>query len=77
VRAWRLRPPTQGTTLRGLLLEAYVFSTIGEIMQWGAIASFILAALMLALVGFGFAHARSTAPDKRILVPKGAAIPVA
>src|SRR5579862_2748671 len=27
----------QGTTLRGLLLEAYAFSTIGEIMMWGAI----------------------------------------
>jgi hypothetical protein len=60
----------QGTTLRGLLLEAYAFSTIGEIMLWGAIASFVLAALMLALVGFGFAHARGTAPEKRMLAPE-------
>ncbi len=67
----------QGTTLRGLLLEAYAFSTIGEIMLWGAIASFILAALMLGLVGFGFAHARSTAPEKRMLVPKAKAVPAA
>jgi hypothetical protein len=67
----------QGTTLRGLLLEAYAFSTIGEIMLWGAIASFILALLMLGLVGFGFAHARSTAPDKRMLVPTAKAVPVA
>ena len=28
----------QGTTLRGLLLEAYAFSKIGQIMLWGAIA---------------------------------------
>ena len=37
----------QGTTLRGLLLEAYGFSKIGQIMLWGAIASFIGAAMML------------------------------
>jgi hypothetical protein len=67
----------QGTTLRGLLLEAYAFSTIGTIMLWGAIASFVMAALLLALVGFGFAHARSTAPEKRILAPKAKAVPVA
>src|SRR5215470_14871143 len=35
----------RGTTLRGLLLEAYAFSKIGTIMLWGAIASFIAAAL--------------------------------
>ena len=66
----------QGTTLRGLLLEAYAFSTIGLIMLWGAIASFVLAVLMLALVGFGFAHARSTAPDDRMLAPTAATVPV-
>src|SRR6201996_3291342 len=50
-----------GTTLRGLLLEAYAFSKIGQIMLIGAISSFIAAALMAALVGLGFAHAaRST-----------------
>jgi hypothetical protein len=65
----------QGTTLRGLLLEAYAFSKIGQVMLWGAIASFVLAAMMLLLVGLGFAHSRSTAPDKRMLVPKARAIP--
>src|SRR6202034_1565155 len=30
----------QGTTLRGLLLEAYAFATIGMIMLWAAIAAF-------------------------------------
>jgi hypothetical protein len=67
----------QGTTLRGLLLEAYAFSEIGVIMLYGAIASFVLAALMFVLVGFGFAHARSTAPEKRMLAPKAKAVPVA
>lgn len=65
----------QGTTLRGLLLEAYAFSKIGQVMLWGAIASFILAALMLLLVGLGFQHARSTAPEKRMLAPKAKVIP--
>jgi hypothetical protein len=67
----------QGTTLRGLLLEAYAFSTIGQVMLWGAIASFILAAMMFVLVGLGFQHARSTAPEKRMLAPQPKAVPVA
>jgi hypothetical protein len=50
----------QGTTLRGLLLEAYAFSKIGAVMLWGAIASFIGAAIMALLVGLGFWHARRT-----------------
>jgi hypothetical protein len=67
----------QGTTLRGLLLEAYAFSTIGQVMLWGAIASFVSAAMMLLLVALGFQHARSTAPDKRMLAPKPTPAPVA
>src|SRR5271167_775427 len=60
----------QGTTLRGLLLEAYAFSKIGQVMLWGAIASFILAAVMLVLVILGFRHARVTPTDDQILTPK-------
>jgi hypothetical protein len=67
----------QGTTLRGLLLEAYAFSKIGQIMLFGAIASFILAAMMLVLVGLGFRHARSTAPEKRMMAPQAKAVPIA
>jgi hypothetical protein len=59
----------QGTTLRGLLLEAYAFSKIGEVMLWGAIASFLLAAVMFLLVALGFQHARRTSPEKVILAP--------
>jgi hypothetical protein len=67
----------QGTTLRGLLLEAYAFSKIGQVMLWGAIASFALAAMMLLLVGLGFQHARSTAAEKRVLAPTATPVPVA
>jgi hypothetical protein len=49
-----------GTTLRGLLLEAYAFSTIGTIMLWGAIAAFVGAIAMSLLVGLGFWHAHRT-----------------
>ena len=57
----------EGTTLRGLLLEAYAFWKIGQIMLWGAIASFILAAIMAGLVVLGFAHARQTEPEKQLV----------
>jgi hypothetical protein len=56
----------QGTTLRGLLLEAYAFSQFGLIALWAAIASFVLAALMALLVALGFWHARRTPEDKEL-----------
>ena len=58
----------QGTTLRGLLLEAYGFSLIAEIAFWCAIAAFCLAGVMAVLVGLGFAHARRT-DEKRSSSP--------
>lgn len=64
----------QGTTLRGMLLEAYAFWTIGHIMLIGAIASFILAAILSTLVGLGFWHARRTEEEAPLL--KAKAIPV-
>jgi hypothetical protein len=59
----------QGTTLRGLLLEAYAFSEIGLIMLWGAIASFILAAILALLTVLGFRHAQQTDPAAELLDP--------
>ena len=50
----------QGTTLRGLLLEAYAFSVFATIALWAAIASFVMAFFMALLAGFGFWHARRT-----------------
>jgi hypothetical protein len=64
-----------GTTLRGLLLEGYAFSKIGAVMLWGAIASFILAAIMSVLVGLGFWHAARTPEEARMLAHKP--VPVA
>src|SRR5580658_6363449 len=48
----------KGTTLRGLLLEAYGFGQMGQIAGDAALASFILAGLMLILVSFGLLHFR-------------------
>jgi hypothetical protein len=60
----------QGTTLRGLLLEAYAFSEIGAVMLVGAIASFLLAAIMAVLVGLGVWHASRVPEEERLLAPK-------
>src|ERR1700733_5045516 len=60
----------QGTTLRGLLLEAYGFSKIGTIMLIGSIASFILALVMLGFVGLGFRHAQRTPDEEELLVSR-------
>jgi hypothetical protein len=57
----------QGTTLRGLLLEAYGFSVFATIALWGAIASFVLAGIMAMLVLFGVLHARRTDDAKELL----------
>jgi len=57
----------EGTTLRGLLLEAYAFGTFGTIALWAGIASFILAGLMLVLVAFGFWHSRRVPDHVEIL----------
>ncbi len=55
----------QGTTLRGLLLEAYAFSVFATIALWAGIASFVLAALLLILVGFGLLARSTGARDRR------------
>ena len=46
----------KGTTLRGLLLEAYAFWTIGQVALVGAIVAFVLAGVMLLLTLFGMLH---------------------
>ena len=53
----------QGTTLRGLLLEAYAFWTFGQIALYAAIASFVLAGVMLVLTLFGLLHFRRAPED--------------
>ena len=59
----------EGTTLRGLLLEAYAFWTFGQIALWAGVAAFVLAALMLILVLFGFWHSRRVPDRVEILAP--------
>ncbi len=53
----------QGTTLRGLLLEAYAFWTFGQIALWASVACFALAGIMLLLMLFGLLHFRRVPAD--------------
>jgi len=46
-----------GSTLRGLLLYAYAFATIGTIAGIAAIAAFVGAGVLLLLFGLGLWHA--------------------
>jgi hypothetical protein len=46
----------RGETLRGLLLSAYAWSTVGMIAGYAAIGAFAAAALMAGLVIAGFVH---------------------
>ena len=54
----------QGTTLRGLLLEAYAFWKFGQIALYGAIVCFVLAGLMAILTLIGWFHYRRTPEDQ-------------
>jgi hypothetical protein len=56
----------QGTTLRGLLLEAYGFGTISVIMLWAAIVSFIGAAVLLLLTALGIRHSNRVSAEERL-----------
>ena len=46
----------KGETLRGLLLSAYAWSTVGMIAGIAAVAAYIAAALMAVLVVLGLVH---------------------
>ena len=48
----------KGTTLRGMLLNAYGFWQLGQIAWYGAIAAFAGAALLLVFSFLGVAHLR-------------------
>ncbi len=50
----------KGETLRGLLLSAYAWSTVGTIAGIAAIGAFIASGLMAVLVGLGLVHHRRT-----------------
>jgi len=57
----------RGETLRGLLLNAYAFWEIGQIMLIGAIVAFAAAAVMLIMAVLGIAHLRRVPAEAEIL----------
>src|SRR3954451_21156856 len=63
-------------TLRGLLLNAYAFDTMGTIAGIAAIAAFIAAAVMLVLSALGFVHSRRTPATEEIFDAPGSRDPV-
>jgi hypothetical protein len=65
----------KGETLRGLLLNAYAFATIGTIAGIAAIVSFVGAGVLLLMALFGFLHLRRTPEDADVLPRLGAHLP--
>lgn len=63
----------QGTTLRGLLLEAYGFWFFGQIALLAGIAMFVLAAITSVLVALGLWHSRRV-PEDLPLLPRRAEV---
>ena len=57
----------KGTTLRGMLLNAYAFWQMGVIALWGAIVTFIGAGLLLVLSVLGFVHSRRVPPTAEFM----------
>ena len=55
-----------GNTLRGMLLEAYAFGTMGVIAGYAAIAALVSGILFLLLAVAGFMHIRRTPQETTI-----------
>jgi hypothetical protein len=60
-----------GNTLRGLLLNAYAFGTMGVIAWWGAIAAFIGSGLMFLLSFLGIWHRRTVPVEEEVRIGAG------
>jgi hypothetical protein len=56
----------KGTTLRGMLLNAYGWWKMGQLALWGAIVSFILAGVMAILSLLGLAHLKRVDPETEL-----------
>jgi hypothetical protein len=56
----------RGQTLRGMLLNAYGWWQMGQIMLISAIVAFCAAGLFLILSGLGFWHLRRSAPEAEV-----------
>jgi hypothetical protein len=63
-----------GNTLRGLLLNAYAFGTMGTIALYAGIAALIAAALLLVLAVLGLRHAKQV--DDEVVAATAAPQPV-
>ena len=66
----------RGETLRGMLLNAYGFWKMGQIMLVGAWAAFAGAALMLILSVLGLVHLRRAAPESQVFPKLNSRAPV-
>lgn len=62
----------RGETLRGLLLNAYAFGTMAQIMLIAAIVAFCGAGFLLILSIFGFAHLRHVPAEEEIFTRRAA-----
>lgn len=62
----------RGETLRGLLLNAYAFDTMGQIAFYASIAAFVGAGLMLLLSFLGLAHLRRVGSEEEVLTGRKA-----
>ncbi|HEY6278675.1 MAG TPA: hypothetical protein VIX86_20375 [Streptosporangiaceae bacterium] len=56
----------RGETLRSMLLNAYGFWKMGQIMFVGAIVALVAAGVMLILSLFGLVHMRQAAPESEV-----------
>jgi hypothetical protein len=65
----------KGETLRGLLLNAYAFGTIGMIAGIAAVVAFIGAGVLLLLSLLGIYHSRRVSPTEEVLSTNGKSAP--
>jgi hypothetical protein len=65
----------RGTTLRGMLLNAYGWWQMGQIMLISAFVAFGSAVLFLILSGLGFWHLRRTGPQSEIFSKVNTKVP--
>ena len=57
----------KGTTLRGLLLNAYAFWQIGQLALIASIVAFVAGVIVLILSGLGFWHLRRTPAEAELM----------
>lgn len=69
--AGKVQTVFRGETLRGLLLDAYAFDTMGSIAGIAAICAFVAAGVMAVLSGLGIWHAGRVKPDASIFALAG------